>query len=50
MQEIKYKVRIKTSEPREKIEKVRKLAEKYGTVFNTIGKEKIQGELFIAHK
>ena len=43
LQEINYVVRVKTSEPKEKIEKVRILAEKYGTVFNTIGKEKING-------
>ncbi len=43
LQEIDYVVQIKTSEPKEKIEKVKALAEKYGTVFNTIGKEKING-------
>ncbi len=45
LQEINYVVRVKTSEPKEKIEKVRILAEKYGTVFNTIGKEKIKGRV-----
>ncbi len=45
LQEINYVVRVKTSEPKEKIEKVKALAEKYGTVFNTIGKEKIKGRV-----
>ncbi len=45
LQEINYVVRVKTSEPRERIEKVKALAEKYGTVFNTIGKEKIKGRV-----
>ena len=47
LQEINYVVRIRTQEPREKIEKVKILAEKYGTVFNTIGKEKIKGRVEI---
>ncbi len=47
LQEINYVVHIKTSETREKIEKVKSLAEKYGTVFNTIGKEKISGKVEI---
>ena len=45
LQEITYVVQIKTPESKEKIEKVKKLAEKYGTVFNTIGKEKIKGKV-----
>ena len=45
LQEINYVVHIKTSEPKDKIEKVKVLAEKYGTVFNTIGKEKIKGRV-----
>jgi len=47
LQEITYIIRIKTSETRERIEKVKNLAEKYGTVFNTIGKEKIKGQIEI---
>ncbi len=47
LQEIHYVVHVKTPEPREKIEKVKALAEKYGTVFNTIGKEKISGKVEI---
>ncbi len=49
LQEINYMVRVKTSEPKEKIEKVRILAEKYGTVYNTIGKEKIKGSVNIVN-
>jgi len=48
LQEINYVVRIKTPEPRAKIEKVKILAEKYGTVFNTIGKEKINGRVEVS--
>ncbi len=47
LQEINYVVRLKSSEPMEKIEKVKELAEKYGTVVNTIGKEKIKGQVEI---
>jgi len=47
LQEINYVVRIKTNEPMKKIEKIKILAEKYGTVFNTIGKEKIKGKVEI---
>ncbi len=47
LQEINYVVHIKTSEPKEKIKKVKALAEKYGTVFNTIGGEKIRGRVEI---
>ena len=49
LQEINYIVQIKTSEPQEKIEKAKNLAEKYGTVFNTIGKEKINGRVEIVN-
>ncbi len=45
LKEIKYRVKLKTGECREKIEKVKRLAEKYGTVFNTVGAEKIHGEV-----
>ncbi len=47
LQEIGYVVHIRTSESLDKIERVKNLAEKYGTVFNTIGKEKIKGEVNI---
>jgi len=47
LQEITYRVRIVTDEPRRKILRVKELAEKYGTVFNTVGKEKIRGEVEI---
>lgn len=47
LKEIRYKVRIVTNEPEKKILRVKELAEKYGTVFNTVGKEKIKGEVEI---
>ncbi len=47
LQEITYRVRIVTDEPEKKILRVKELAEKYGTVFNTVGKEKIKGEVEI---
>ena len=47
LQEINYLVRVKTPEPKEKIERIKALAEKYGTVFNTIGEEKIRGKVEI---
>ena len=45
LQEITYLVKIVTDAPERKILRVKKLAEKYGTVFNTVGKEKIQGKV-----
>lgn len=45
LREITYKVRIVTDEPEKKILRVKELAEKYGTVFNTVGAEKIKGEV-----
>ena len=47
LQEITYRVRVVTDEPEKKILRVKELAEKYGTVFNTVGKEKIKGEVEI---
>ena len=32
-----------TEEPEKKILRIKKLAEKYGTVFNTLGVEKMRG-------
>ncbi len=43
LQEITYRVRIMTDAPEKKILRIKELAEKYGTVFNTVGKEKIKG-------
>ena len=45
LREITYKIRIVTDEPEKKILRVKELAEKYGTVFNTVGAEKIKGEV-----
>ncbi|WP_297513471.1 OsmC family protein [Thermococcus sp.] len=45
LREIAYKIRIVTDEPEKKILRVKELAEKYGTVFNTVGAEKIKGEV-----
>jgi len=42
LKEITYKIRIVTDEPEKKILRVKELAEKYGTVFNTVGAEKIR--------
>jgi putative redox protein len=47
LQEITYKVRIVTDAPEKKVMRVKELAEKYGTVFNTVGAEKIKGEVEI---
>jgi putative redox protein len=47
LQEIKYHVRIVTDEPEKKIMHIKRLAEKYGTVFNTVGAEKIKGDVEI---
>jgi len=47
LREITYKVRIVTDEPEKKILRVKELAEKYGTVFNTVGAEKIKGKVEI---
>ncbi len=47
LQEITYRVRVVTDEPEKRILRVKELAEKYGTVFNTVGKEKIKGEVEI---
>ena len=37
-------------EPEKKILRVKELAEKYGTVFNTVGAEKIKGEMEVIKK
>ncbi|USS39866.1 OsmC family protein [Thermococcus aggregans] len=50
LKEITYKVRIVTDEPEKKILRIKELAEKYGTVFNTVGPEKIRGEVEIVKK
>ena len=50
LQEITYRVRIVTDAPEKKILRVKELAEKYGTVFNTVGKEKIKGEVEIIRR
>ncbi|WP_456366550.1 OsmC family protein [Thermococcus sp.] len=47
LQGITYRVRVVTDEPERKVLRVKELAEKYGTVFNTVGKEKIKGEVEI---
>ncbi|WP_297461416.1 OsmC family protein [Thermococcus sp.] len=49
LQEITYRVRIVTDAPEKKILRIKELSEKYGTVFNTVGKEKINGEIEIVH-
>ncbi len=44
LKEITYKITITTGEDEKKILRVKELAEKYGTVFNTVGgAEKIKG-------
>ncbi|WP_366078456.1 OsmC family protein [Thermococcus sp.] len=50
LQDISYRVRVVTDEPERKIFRVKELAEKYGTVFNTVGKEKIRGEVEIIRR
>jgi putative redox protein len=47
LKEITYKITVFTNEDKKKIMRVKELAEKYGTVFNTVGKEKIKGEVEI---
>ena len=47
LKEITYKIIVSTDEPERKILRVKELAEKYGTVFNTVGAEKIRGEVEI---
>ena len=47
LKEITYKIRIVTDEPEKKILRAKELAEKYGTVFNTVGAEKIRGGMEI---
>lgn len=47
LKEITYKITITTGEDEKKILRVKELAEKYGTVFNTVGAEKINGEVEI---
>ncbi|AMM54850.1 OsmC family protein [Pyrococcus kukulkanii] len=47
LKEITYKIRIVTNEPEKKILRVKELAEKYGTVFNTVGAGKIKGDVEI---
>ena len=41
---------IMTEEPEKKILRVKELAEKYGTVFNTVKAEKIKGEVEVVRK
>lgn len=48
LKEITYKITAFTSEDEKKIMRVKELAEKYGTVFNTVGAEKIRGEVKIS--
>ncbi|MCO6040670.1 OsmC family protein [Thermococcus alcaliphilus] len=43
LKEITYKITVSTNEDEKKIMRVKELAEKYGTVFNTVGAEKIGG-------
>ncbi len=44
LKEITYKITVFTNEDEKKIMRVKELAEKYGTVFNTVGgAEKIWG-------
>jgi putative redox protein len=50
LQEITYRVRIVTDAPERKILRVKELAEKYGTVFNTVGAEKIKGKVEIIRR
>lgn len=50
LREITYKITLVTNEDKKKILKVKELAEKYGTVFNTVGAEKIKGEVKIIRK
>ena len=45
LKEITYKITVFTDEPERKILRAKELAEKYGTVFNTVGAEKIKGEV-----
>jgi len=47
LKEIAYKIRIVTDEPENRILRVKEPTEKYGTVFNTLGAEKIRGEVEI---
>ncbi|ASJ11149.1 osmotically inducible protein OsmC [Thermococcus sp. P6] len=47
LKEITYKITIITGEDEKKILRAKELAEKYGTVFNTVGAEKIRGEVEI---
>ena len=50
LKETTYKIRIVTDEPENRILHVKELAEKYGTVFNTLGAEKIRGEVEIIRR
>ncbi len=47
LREITYRIRIVADEPEKKILRVKELAEKYGTVFNTVGAKKIKGKVEI---
>jgi len=47
LREITYRIRIVTDEPEKKILRAKELAEKYGTVFNTVGAKKIKGKVEI---
>ncbi|WP_297439116.1 OsmC family protein [Thermococcus sp.] len=48
LKEITYHVRVKTIESEKKMMRAKTLAEKYGTVFNTVGTWKIKGSVEIA--
>jgi len=39
-----------TEEPEKKILRIKERAEKYGTIFNTAGAEKIKGEVEVVRK
>ena len=47
LKEITYKITIVTDGDKRRILRAKELAEKYGTVFNTVGAEKIKGEVEI---
>jgi len=47
LKEITYRITVITGEDEKKILRAKELAEKYGTVFNTVGAEKIRGEVEI---
>ncbi len=45
LKEITYKITVVTDEDEKRIFRAKELAEKYGTVFNTVGAEKIKGKI-----